>query len=106
MELEYSKTALKPRRFWVGFLLGLGTSVLINLIPYAWSNHAYYADCYERIGFPLTFRSAGGASYHYMFSRTALLDDIVIGVGFALAVATVWRWWDSIRSRVHIVSKM
>jgi hypothetical protein len=75
--------------FWKGFLLGLLASVVLNLLPYLFTYHAYFKDGYEYLGFPFTFRRVGGYPIFYVFDAWLLIGDILIAIAVAGAVGIV-----------------
>lgn len=74
------------KRFWVGFSAALVVAAGANLFPYWRTYGAAGTDGVEVIGFPLTFRRLGGFVPVYEFHAGALLIDLGLAVGFALAV--------------------
>jgi len=91
--LEYATLPRKWRRFRLGLLEGLGAAVISNIVPYAFTYHAWEMDGFEQIGFPLTFREEGGMDYRYMFSVRALLMDVIFCLGVGLAAGIIESLW-------------
>ncbi len=82
------------KRFAAGFLLGLLTFLLINLLAahlasdcglLAVFGRDTCADEIARAGWPLQFYEDGGFAYRHNFNSLFLLLNIVIGVTFAVA---------------------
>ena len=89
------------RPFLNGFLIGLLTFVLLNLLAAhlrsdcglpAVFGLAHCADDISRAGFPLTFYEEGGFVYRSMFDPVRFYADVAISLIFAAGCGFFWQW--------------
>jgi len=88
------------RPFLRGFLIGLLTFVLLNLVVAhlrsdcglpAVFGLAHCSDDIVRAGFPILFYEEGGFAYHFMFDPTRLYTDVAIGLLLAAGFGFFWK---------------
>lgn len=72
-------------RFMSGLVVGAVVAVVLNIIPFLLSYHAYRFDGYQVIGFPFAFSREGG----FVYTREVLVDMLWIDVAIGAAIAIV-----------------
>ena len=85
-------------RFAIGFLVGLLLFLALNLLAAHLNSDcglpailgtAGCADDIKRAGFPMQFWEEGGFAFRSVFSATALLVDVLIGLALSLVVGWI-----------------
>ena len=89
------------RTFLNGFLIGLFSMILINMLAAhllsdcglpAVLGTDFCADDIARAGLPLIFYEQGGFAYRSIFNLPYLFFDIFIGLDFAVLCGFIARW--------------
>jgi hypothetical protein len=90
-----------PRTFLNGFLIGLLSIILINMLAAhllsdcglpALLGTDFCADDISRAGFPLVFFEQGGFAYRSIFNLPYLLLDLFVGLDLAIISGFIARW--------------
>lgn len=83
------------KAFLKGFLIGLSTFILLNILASALLSDCGLpalfglggcADAISRVGFPFAFFEQGGFAYRSIFNLPVFILDIVIGLGMAIVI--------------------